>query len=518
MTKPGFFSHDHPAYPAHITANVILTTFLAILSSVVTMIADSSIQGELALSNTEAIWLTTLYLLGVNLTVPTANWFANQFGYNRVYTYGIAIFTLASLMAGLSVNFFTIASARLIEGVGAGFIFPVGLALVVKSMPAKKMSLAINLYIALAFGGGLSLGAPISGFFAQFYSWRTIFFLIFPFGALSIISCWLSRKKIPELHKSPFDFLGFLTFALFIASLLIALTLGPIRATPQGWRTPYIIALFAIALLSLILFLYRETKAKSPLFPLTLFKDPIFSVSLAAMFLLGMATFTGVSVSTEYMLKALLYEKFTTGKIAAIYGLVIGFVSVISSYLSKIIPLAFLTFSGLILLVLSDFYNNELSFLTGYLQVIAILVIRGTGVGLALGPTTTLAVQQIADPLKAQAATILTFFRQIGGTYGGTLIAIFSIRRTIFHTQRFAEEVNPQLPAYQITLQKLYDKFPDPEKGKLAIIQNIKTQAFIQGLNDSFIIFGYVTAFVTAILILLIGYRALRKTLQKQRF
>src|SRR5579872_7451770 len=99
MTKPAFFSQDHPAYPILITANVILTTFLAVISAVTTMIADPSIQGELAMSDTEAIWITTLYLLGVNTIVPTGNWFANQFGSVRMYTYGVVIFTLASLLA-----------------------------------------------------------------------------------------------------------------------------------------------------------------------------------------------------------------------------------------------------------------------------------------------------------------------------------------------------------------------------------------------------------------------------------
>lgn len=507
MKRPGFFSHEHPSYPIHITANVIFTTFLAIVSAVATMIGDSAIQGELALSNTQSVWITTLYLLGVNTTVPTGNWFANQFGFNRMYTYGVVIFTIASLCAALSTNFFMIAAARFIEGVGAGFIFPVGLALIAHSISKEKVGLAINLYIGIAFGAGLGIGISLSGYLTQFQSWRDVFLLIVPCGIISTISCWLSRKKVPELHKSPFDFPGFFTFAIFITTLLIALTLAPIRSTPEGWRTPYIIILFGIAALSLILFFLIESRSKNPLFPPQVFKDPIFTVSLAAMFLLGMATFASVSVSIEYMLDGLFYEKYVTGKIAAIYGFTIGIFSMIANGLSKIIPVPILTFSGLLLLIFSYFYNNELSWLTGYTQVITILLIRGIGIGLSLGPTTLMALHGVPDPIKTSAATILTFFRQIGGTYGSTLIAIFSIRRTIFHAARFGEQANPQLPAYKFTLKNLIDKFPDPAKAKAAIIKNIETQAQIQGMNDALIIFGYVTSIVALILAILIGYR-----------
>ena len=126
---------------------------------------------------------------------------------------------------------------------------------------------------------------------------------------------------------------------------------------------------------------------------------------------------------------------------------------------------------------------------------------------LALGPTTLLALHGVPDELKNSAATLLTFFRQVGLTYGGTLIAIFSIRQTIFHTARFGEQINDQLPAYKMTFQNIYDKFPDRAQAKAAIVKNVLTQAYVQGLNDALIVFGYVTGAVAILLMLFIGIR-----------
>jgi hypothetical protein len=210
------------------------------------------------------------------------------------------------------------------------------------------------------------------------------------------------------------------------------------------------------------------------------------------------------------MLDGIFYEKFVAAKIAAVYGIAIGIFSIISSYLAKIISIPILTFAGLSLLIFSYFYNNELSWLTGYTQVIAILLIRGVGIGLSLGPTTTLALSGIEPQFRSAATGILTFFRQVGGTYGGTLISIFSIRQTIFHTARFGEQASQQLPAYKMTFKNLYDKFPNPAQAKAAIIKNIETQAFIQGLNDALIVFGYVTSGVALLLLFTLIFQTLR--------
>lgn len=228
------------------------------------------------------------------------------------------------------------------------------------------------------------------------------------------------------------------------------------------------------------------------------------------MFLLGMATFASVSVSVQYMLNNIYYEKWTTGLIASVYGFTLCIFSVIANYLSKIVPVPLLTFAGLFFLTFSYFYNNELSWATGYTQVLTILVLRGIGIGLSLGPTTLMALYGVSTEMKSAGATILTFMRQVGGTYGGTLISIISIRRAIFHAARFGEQTNDQLPGYKYAFFNVYNQFPDPAQAKAAIVQNVLNQAQIQGLNDALIVFGYATSTLAIILALLITIKVLK--------
>ena len=508
--RPNLISRLHPTYPYLILLNVLITTFLTLFSAVSTMIADEFIQGELALSDTETIWITTLYLLGLNTTVPIAGWFADKYGYKRIYALGIFLFTVGSFLAALSIDFVSISVARTLEGIGAGFIFPVGLALLTQNFSKDKLPAIISLYISVAFGIGLGVGLPISGYLSQFISWRAIFWLIAPLGLVGLITCWLIHEETtPTNRHGTFDIWGMVSFTGFLVSFLIALTLGPLKTTPQGWLTPYILFYFAMALICLTALVLIEMRSPDPIFPIVLFKDPNFILSALALFLLGMSIFAGVSTSANYMLLALHYEKFVTGKIAMIYGMTVAACSIFSGLLIRWkVPVPFLTLSGLFFLILSYFLNNRLDWQSGPAQIIPILMLRGIGVGLSLGPVTIGGLVKVPKALTNQAATLLTFCRQVGGTYGGTLLAIISIKRTIFHAARFSEQTNQQIPGYQNTFQNVFSySFSElaatAAQAKGRIIANIETQAAIQGQSDALIVFGYITSIVAFFLLIL---------------
>ncbi len=507
--KPGLISRENPSYVILLLVNILTITFLSVLATVSTIIADDAIQGELALSDDTAAWLTTLNLLGVNTMVPASNWFADRFGYKTMLAFGICIFTCASLLAGVSTNFAMLGSARLLEGIGSGFIFPVGLSVIAQNLSAKQLPLALILYVSSAFGAGFAIGLPLAGYLTQFESWRYIFFLIASCGFIGFISCWLTQEDTERKVFSKFDLSGYLCFAIFIGTLLVALTYGPMLSTNEGWRSPLILGYFALALLSICATIYIETHKENPILPIGLFKNPIYTVTCAAMFLLGMSIFASVGTIMQYMIEALHYERFVSGKIGMMYGIPLALFSIIANFIIKKIPVPVVTFMGLSLLVYSYFLNNILDWQTGPSQILPILFLRGMGLGLALGPATLEALRSIPPELENKGATLLTFFRQVGGTYGGTLISILVIKRKIFHLTRFGEQANAQLPGFQVTYRKIFSHYhslifdsgnESASLAKATIIQNIENQAYIQAINDAMIVFGYVTMVVAFIL------------------
>lgn len=508
--KPGILTRGSHSYVFILLTNILVITFLSVLATVTTIIADDAIQGELALSDRTTAWLTTINLLGINTIVPASSWFADRFGYKTMLAFGIIMFSFASFLAAVSENFAMLGTARLLEGIGSGFIFPIGLALITQNLSPKLLPLALILYVGSAFGAGFAIGLPLAGFFTQFYSWRYVFFLISSLGFISIFFCWFLQDDTERKQLGKFDLLGYAFFAIFFASLLISLTYGPMLSTNDGWRSPWIISGFCIAFIFLFATIYIEIHQKNPILPIELFKNPVYTVTCIAMFILGMSIFASAGTMIQYMIKALHYERFVSGKIGIVYGVSLAVCSILANVIIKKIPVPILTFLGLCCLVVSYFLNNILDWQTGPEQIILILILRGVGVGLALGPATILAIKSVSKELESKAATILTFFRQVGATYGGTLVSIIVIKRTIFHLARFGEQANTELPGYQVTFRKLYSHYhstffddgaQSASLAKATIIQNIENQAYIQAINDAMIVLGFVSLTIATILL-----------------
>jgi DHA2 family multidrug resistance protein len=494
----------------------MLMTFLVIFSATVSIVGSQSIRGELALSDSRVVWISILYLFGTNTTVPMANRVADLYGYRRIYAMGIWIFTFGTCLAGLANDFYVFAIARYIEGIGAGFIYPVGMALIVQNVKKEKLPFGLTLYLAAAFGGGLGLGMPLSGYFSQFFSWRIPFFIILPCAIGAAIHTHFFPKDVRKMGVR-FDHWGFIFFTLFIGSLLIATNTGQLSSNSEGWRSPVVIGCLVLSFLSLLATIYVERRHPQPLLPLALFKDPLFSLSCAALFLLGISVFGSLTLASSYLIEGLGTEKWVTGLICMSYGFTIFLSGLIGNVLMKYIPTSVLTIVGLSMLITSYFWNNILSLQTGYRELLPILIFRGIAVGLSLGPTTAQAMSKVTKELSSAASGMLTFFRQVGATFSGTLIVIFSIRYTIFHTARFGEQINSQLPGYKMTfinLQTLTTSDPYaelPKQAKAMIVKTVSTQAYIQSLNDTAMLFGYFILVVTCLLVIVSSYEYWKK-------
>lgn len=525
-SKPNIIKPNSNTYLILLLINILLATFLSVLATVTTFLADDAIQGELALQDQTTTWITTLNLLGVNTIVPAASWFADRFGYKTIFALGVFLLSSASLTASFATNFPVLGISRFVEGVGTGFIFPIGLSLITQNLPKNLLPLSLILYICAAFGAGFAVGLPVAGYFTQFISWRYVFVIVSICAFVIFLSWSFILQETEKKTDLKFDFLGFFLFGSFICTFLIGLTFGPVLSTNEGWKDPLILSCFTLAFISFISFVIVEYKAHDPIFPLQLLKYPVFVVTCLAMFLMGISLFATIGSLTQYMLEGLHYERFITGKIGASYGISMTVSSILANAIIKKIPIPVVTTTGFAILTFSYFLNQILDWQTGPDQIIPIFILRGIGLGFCLGPATIKALLSVPHELNNKAATILTFFRQVGGTYGGTLISIIIIKRKIYHAARFSEQTNPDLPGFQVTFKKLYMHYKSTfldssgsasELAKARIIENLEIQAGVQAMNDAMYVFGWITLIVAIILAYLNfkTYRLKRKSIEK---
>ena len=271
-------------------------------------------------------------------------------------------------------------------------------------------------------------------------------------GLAAAFSCWAARAKHPETTKVPFRLLG---LSLICYIHFHVSDRSHLRADQIDGRRLVVPPRHRLFFRSRRFFGLHSHHRKPPFessHPAPLFKNPIFSTTLLVMFLIGMALFGSISVMANYMIRGLQYEKYVAGKLAMSYGFTQGIVSIFANLLSKVIPLPLLIFSGLSVLIYSYFLNNELSWLTGPDQIIPILILRGIGASASLWdlPPSWRSEPPPRNSKQLRPLSSPSFVKWAAPT-AAPIIAIFSIRKAIFHFARWSEQTSENLPGYQAT-------------------------------------------------------------------
>lgn len=450
--------------------------------------------------------MTIIYLLGTNTFVPVANRIADRFGYKKIFCLGVAFFTIGTGGVGLSRDFLSLAASRLFEGVGAGLIFPLSLALLVKEFSKEKLGIVINLYLALSLTIGFGFGPIFSGYCAMHFVWNTAFLSLLPFCLLTFVLGCICHEETKKIYRGAFDIRGFFLFTCSISLILVALSEGNLPSTAEGWRSPYILSCLSCFCFFFLGAILMESRVENPMIPLALFRYPAFNLGCITLFTVGMIAFSSINLLVQYLEKGLFYDHGRIGYIASFYGLSLGLGGMLATYLMRTLSAKILSLSGLCLLIISLLLNQQFTIQSAESSIAMLVFLRGFSLGLSIGPVTSSSLETLPAPLASDGSSMVTFFRQIGATFGGSILGIIALRRNIYHKQLFMESVHQNLSAYTNAMHNLeksiFAQNRDQAKGRALqeIVDYIYRQAYIESLNNALLSFAYVIGMIVCIL------------------
>ena len=227
------------------------------------------------------------YLITLAVLIPASGWIADRFGARKVFTLALAIFTLASVLCGLSESLEGFVAMRILQGVGGALMVPVGRLAVLRTTPKHQLITAIATLTWPALVAPI-IGPPLGGFITSYANWRWIFFINVPLGILAIA---LARRFIPDIHddeRRPFDIAGFIATSVAMVSLVYAMELLGTRQ-PQGWLTAGLLALGTVTFLFALHHFRRATwpmirldAMSVPTFRVTMYGGSLFRASISA--------------------------------------------------------------------------------------------------------------------------------------------------------------------------------------------------------------------------------------------
>jgi EmrB/QacA subfamily drug resistance transporter len=429
---------------------VMLGLFLGALDQTIVGPALPTIVTQLN-GNDVYVWAVTSYLLTSTISVPFWGKLSDLYGRKPMFITGIVIFLIGSALSGLSQNMGQLILFRGIQGIGAGSLFPIALAVIGDLFSPAERGKYQGLFGAV-FGIAFIAGPLIGGFLTENISWHWIFYVNVPIGLVSLFFIFrlLPTVKNPRATRN-FDVLGGVIFTIATAFLLVGLTqkgqVDPATHRLYDWTAPTVGGFILISLVGLVLFVWAESRAKEPIVPLGLFRIRTYAAAQVATFFAAF-TFFGAIIFLPRWFQIVQGFSPTYSGLAAL-PLMVGLIgsSIASGQIvARTGRYRWLAVGAIAIMGVSTLLMTQLRADTPVPVVWLWMFISGIGVGPTFAVFTLIVQNAVPFNMLGVATSNLTFFRQIGGTVALAIVG------TIFATG-FQNELVPQLQAAGVPSQ-----------------------------------------------------------------
>jgi EmrB/QacA subfamily drug resistance transporter len=406
---------------------LMLAMGLAMLDQTIVSTALPTIVGDLG-GLEHLSWVVTAYLLTATVATPIYGKLGDMFGRKIVLQVAITIFVIGSALCGLSQSMFQLISFRALQGLGAGGLMVVTLAVIADVVPPRQRGKYQGMFGAV-FGVATILGPLLGGFFVDNLSWHWIFYVNVPLALIALAIIAFAFTAPPERHKRKIDYRGALLLAMTLTAIVLFTSLG---GNTYDWGSPEIIAMIVIGVVGLFAFLWAESRAAEPILPLSLFRNSVFSMTSAIGFIIGLALFGAITFLPIYLQVVKGVSPTSSGLqlVPMMGGLLVA--SIFSgAVISRIGKYRMFPIIGSALVAVAMFLLAQLDIDTSRTIVTLEMILLGVGLGLIM-QVLILAAQNAVDPANVGVATAgSTLFRQVGGSIGlAAFGALFANRLT----------------------------------------------------------------------------------------
>ena len=384
--------------------------FMVVLDSLVVVTALPRMQQDLHADLAALQWTLNSYGIAFAAGIVTAAALGDRFGRRRVFTLGVALFTLSSAACALAPDAAALVVARTVQGLGAAVVLPLSLTILTTAFPPQRRGLIVGVYGGLA-GLAVAAGPLVGGAVTQNLDWHWIFWLNVPIG---LLAATLGTRLLPETHGAAqrLDLPG----VALVTGGVVALVWSLVRANDVGWTSPQTVGTMLAGCALLLAFVWSQRRAHAPLVPLELFGSRAFAAGTVTTFLMSGATFAAAFLITQEFQFARGYSPISTGLRLLPFFATPMVVSPFAGAISDRIGRRPIMVTGLALQALGfAWVAARGSQHTSWVELVLALLVAGVGISMAL-PTVPTAVLNAVPATQLGKASGINYMAQRFGS------------------------------------------------------------------------------------------------------
>jgi DHA2 family multidrug resistance protein len=439
--------------PWAIVGIISIPTFMEVLDTSIANVSLEYIAGGLAISNDQATWVLTSYLVANAIVIPISGWLSDVIGRKRYFQMSIALFTLSSFLCGIAPNLSVLVFARVLQGIGGGGLAPVEQSMLADTFPPEKRGLAFAAFAIVVVVGPV-LGPTLGGWITENSSWHWVFLINVPVGIAALFAVQTFVDEPEQIQKDRRAKLKNGLRIDYVGVALVALGLGALeifadRGEREDWfSSPLIVGAGIMAVVSLVSLVVWELNHDDPVVDLKLMKNRNFSMTLVVMTITGLILFGTTQLIPQMLQQVLGYSSLDAGLALTAGGfatlVAVPFAGQLTGKIDvRIILIAALLIQAAALWNLSHF-TADISFA----DAATARLYQAMGLPFLFVPINAVAYIGLPQRSTAQASALLNVARNLGGTLGissaQTLLANFQQ----VHQSRLVEAANPLNPDY----------------------------------------------------------------------